>query len=226
MKFWEHEKYWREKAESTFRPVYLELSFGTPINPVRQAEGLLDPESKPEPILISLPDGTRTIRLKGKINRVDMDEEGYFAIYDYKLGTIGSATEIKEGRHPQLPLYLWVLETGFGLTDEKAIGAAYFSAGDQEAKNNRNQGLWKKELASRVGIGGRVRSSVDQAEWQEIKRKIGFQIADSLQRIEQGDFTVQPTWSCPEYCSQRHVCRFDRQRIDPKKQTVHTEEEF
>ncbi|MBA4492971.1 PD-(D/E)XK nuclease family protein [Paenactinomyces guangxiensis] len=210
--YWQHEVYWRKKADFFTPPAYIELSFGLPVEPQRQAEGLLDPKSILHPVSIPLSDH-QSIRLKGKIDRVDMDGE-YYVLYDYKTGGTVTTQEIKEGKQLQLPLYLWALQHGFGLDKDKAIGAAFYTRNSSKASphDHRNRGLWKKELADRVGIGKQVRSRLEKDKWESVERGIRLLIEEKLSKAFTGDFRVDPTWECPSYCPQRKVCRFDQRR--------------
>ncbi|SEM72747.1 PD-(D/E)XK nuclease family protein [Lihuaxuella thermophila] len=209
--FWNHELHWRKETNNYHPPAYLELSFGLPLDLNRQADGLLDPRSVSEPV--SIPLSRHTLRLKGKIDRVDVNE-GYYAVYDYKTGQAPSAQEIQEGRQLQLPLYLWALEHGFGFSREKAVGAAFYTRGTSQSApvDNRNKGLWKKELADRAGIGKQVRSRLDQDTWDEVEKQLRSFIEDQLDKVMEGDFAVDPAWTCPEYCPQRKICRFSHRK--------------
>ncbi len=56
-------------------------------------------------------DETRTFRLRGKIDRIDVDEDaGIYAIVDYKLRNTPSMNDIVAGKSLQLPLYLRVAD--------------------------------------------------------------------------------------------------------------------
>ena len=154
-----HELYWRKRTESTLLPHYLELAFGMALDPALLAQGEMDPASDPAPAWLTLPSGRR-IKLRGKIDRVDVDQEGYFVLYDYKLGSAPRAVEIYQGAQLQLPLYLWVLQQVFHFPPDKAIGAAFFIPSQfkedrRSPTDNRNRGLWRREEAKRAGIAAR-----------------------------------------------------------------------
>lgn len=180
--------------------------------------GRLDPASRPEPVTLVL-GGKRKVRLQGKMDRIDRDEEGYYAIYDYKTGTVPTIEQIGQGRSLQLPLYLWVYQQGFGQDPALAIGSAYYVKGNggNAAANQRNKGLWRKEETGRVGLN--PRKSLDPDDWRKTEENIQRLIDQSLSKAEQGDFAVSPTWDCPRFCPARHICRVDAWILSKKRGT-------
>ncbi|PRX42525.1 ATP-dependent helicase/DNAse subunit B [Planifilum fimeticola] len=217
----EHEFYWRGRTEGkgTLLPRYLELSFGMPLDPGLLQRGESDPESRTEPVEISL-DGGVCLRLRGKVDRVDVDDEGYYVVYDYKSGTAPRTEEVHAGIHLQLPLYLWALQKGFGFPAEKAVGAAYYVPGSpgKRPTENRNQGLWRKSQAKRAGILDSVRSALDEEAWTETLDAIGERLSAGLRLSLQGNFAVQPAVECPVHCPHRTICRFDPRRSAQKEE--------
>lgn len=216
----EHEWYWRGriKEKGTLLPRYLELSFGMPLDPVLLQRGESDPESRTAPVEIPLK-GDARIRLQGKVDRVDVDDEGYYVLYDYKSGTAPRTEEVHAGIHLQLPLYLWALQEGFGFPPEKAVGAAYYvpASPGKRPTDNRNQGLWRQLLVNRAGILDSVGSALDEAAWTETLETIKERLSACLNLSLEGNFAVQPAVECPEYCPHRTVCRFDSRRLAAKE---------
>ncbi|OYD08874.1 PD-(D/E)XK nuclease family protein [Paludifilum halophilum] len=217
----DHELAWRRKrgADEDVRPLYLELSFGLGRDPSMVERREIDPETREQPARLSLT-GSRSIRLRGKVDRVDVDQEGYYVLYDYKSGGAPRTEEVMAGAHLQLPLYLWALQSEYGLDPYKAVGAAFYTAGSRRngeaPTDNRNQGLWRKELADQVGIG-RVKGLMPDEEWSEIHAGLRHWVADRLDRAERGDFAVDPSWECPTHCPHRGICRIDPHRMDGKE---------
>lgn len=221
--FWRHEVTWRRETGTTQSPTYLELSFGLPIDFKRQSIGLLDMQSQTAPVEIPL-SKERSIRLKGKIDRVDLDPEGFYVVYDYKSGNPPSSELVRSGKQLQLPLYLWALESGFQFDSEKAIGASFYTAGKaKQPKENRNIGLWKKELAHRVGISKRVGSLLEEDDWLEVQAFIREQILEKVEQIENGWGTIEPVWpdlDC-QYCAHRTICRVSEYVSAKGKEELH-----
>ncbi|MFC4076878.1 PD-(D/E)XK nuclease family protein [Salinithrix halophila] len=217
----EHEYSWRGKEESSdFRPRYLELVFGMGRDESLVDRREIDPSTREHPAELTFAEGRR-IRLRGKVDRLDTDEEGFYVLYDYKSGSAPDRAEVKAGAHLQLPLYLWVLQEEFGLDPDKAVGAAFYTAGSrrvgQGPTNNRNEGLWRREEAQRAGISKRISGLLDEENWDRVLGEIRHQVTEQLERATVGDFAVDPTWDCPVYCPHRGVCRIDTRRVARKK---------
>ncbi|WP_170109477.1 PD-(D/E)XK nuclease family protein [Melghirimyces profundicolus] len=212
--FLAHEIQWRQKVREGLTPRFLELGFGMPV------EGEVDPETRTAPAEVRLGDD-RVIRVRGKVDRVDMDADGHYAIYDYKSGSAPKTEEILAGLQLQLLLYLWVLQEAFGLDPEKVLGAAYYTAkkrGDDGTPptDNRNRGLWRKGWAERAGIG-RAGSLLEAKEWSEVQQSVRQLIDRQLNRVVRGDFAVAPTRECPAFCPHRTLCRIDDLRMADKE---------
>lgn len=201
-----HEIWWRKRSTTYYYPKHLEYSFG------------IDSESGKKETEIKLIN--RNILLRGRIDRVDISNEGKFIIYDYKSGSLPTNEAIKEGVNLQLPLYLLVLEAVCNYTVENAVGAAFYGKGNNnngEFKDNRNNGIWKSSLAEMVGISRRVASSIDDTDWYNWLNKIKELIEELLINLESGDFSVLPVTECPSYCPYKRICRKDDQIIKVKK---------
>ncbi len=215
----EHEIHWRDRLKGGCNPLprYLELSFGMPLDPTLLQRGEADPESRTAPVEIPLADGNR-LRLRGKVDRVDVDAEGYYVLYDYKSGSAPRTEEVRAGIHLQLPLYLWALQEAFGFSPEKAVGVAFYVPGrpGKRPTDNRNQGLWRRSLVDRAGIRPSVGSALDETSWEETLERIRERLSACLHLSRTGNFAVQPAVECPEHCPHRTVCRFDARRLAPK----------
>jgi ATP-dependent helicase/DNAse subunit B len=93
----------RERARlgaTPYRPRLFEVSFGRP----------------PHDLVVP-GEGDAEVRLTGRMDRIDVAPDGGAVVIDYKLGRgFGgrSRTEVEEGAHLQLPVYLLALERSFG----------------------------------------------------------------------------------------------------------------
>jgi RecB family exonuclease len=89
-------------------PAYFEVGFGLPAPP---AAG--EPDS-PEPLVIELEDG-RSLRLSGKIDRIDRLAEGGLVLRDYKTGRAprDDGGVFRGGRQLQIPFYVLAAEALF-----------------------------------------------------------------------------------------------------------------
>lgn len=80
------------------------------------------------------------VRLRGRVDRVDVDEErGRFVVVDYKGASKGYASGLKEGDEPSLPFHVQgliyaqaLLRTGFGLACAGALYLGYRARGVKE----------------------------------------------------------------------------------------------
>jgi ATP-dependent helicase/DNAse subunit B len=97
------------QQESPLEPRYVELSFGFP----KEAGGLPP---------LTLADG---VQLRGRIDRVDVDEHGRAVVYDYKSGRTGpeySGARWAKGGRFQIALYMRAVQELVGL---EVVGGLY-----------------------------------------------------------------------------------------------------
>lgn len=213
-----HEVYWRKNASSYFYPSYLEYSFGMPIDRELLNKGEIDPSSISEQAEIKLE--SSSIYLRGKIDRVDINDQGQFVIYDYKSGGTPDNKEIIEGINLQLPIYLFALQAIMGFDLDKALGASFYTRGTKNDKgeyaDNRNKGIWRSQFLEEVGLSSRIGSKIDEEKWTSWLETIKKYLDELLEKLKSGDFAVMPTTECPVYCSYKQICRYDEKRIKVK----------
>jgi ATP-dependent helicase/nuclease subunit B len=197
---------WSALEKSSLRPVYLEFSFGLPL------DAYADPESKCDPIILSI--GQQKLAIQGRIDRVDRAKDGSFVIYDYKtsLNRNRGSSDIEKGHNFQLPLYLKAFEQW--LTEEKndssaAIGAGFYSLEFKEV--GRKAGIWSKESAAEVGLSSRnggvvedLSALTDEAMWK---------IPKLLTAIRQGQFHITPKHIIESFFADNAVYRIDKVRL-------------
>jgi ATP-dependent helicase/DNAse subunit B len=82
------------------RPAHFEVSFGMP-------EGRTDEPHHPDPLSVDL-GGGRVLRVRGRIDRIDLREDGSLAVRDYKTGRAprDDTQVFKGGRQLQIPFYV------------------------------------------------------------------------------------------------------------------------
>lgn len=83
----------------TTQPRYFELAFGQ--------RGAAERTEYPDP---HPPVEVGGIKLRGKIDRIDMDDDGNFVVIDYKTGSMASRADMERGTSLQLPLYVRIAE--------------------------------------------------------------------------------------------------------------------
>ena len=208
-------EYETDLAEATggqLRPAFFELEFG----------------SGEIPALVLERDGGR-LQVRGKIDRVDADPGGRFAVYDYKTSGTPDLKAIREGTEFQLPLYIVAAQKCLSaevggapaetedLSAEVAlsepVGGAYYSIRDLD----RNAGIWKAEYRDWTGISKQAKSNLDGEVWEAVFSGTEDYLWTYAGRIRAGRFPVAPKVKCPEYCHFRPICRFDRRRLNRKE---------
>lgn len=191
-----------EKLGGSVKPAFCELAFGLSPRPGERR----DPASTTGPLFVENSAGKR-VALAGKIDRVDVGEGGFFAIYDYKSG--GGRDEphpldaCLDGLDFQLPVYLLAAGKVFArqLGGDRAVGAAFYRLGTADRKD----GIWR-ETAARVADLGRKRKGIlPEAEWDEaLKAACDWMVAYAAS-IAEGRFPVRPKL-CRKDCSYRSLC--------------------
>ena len=171
-----------------WRPAALEWSFGFPDEP---------------PVEIDTPGGT--MRLRGRIDRVDEREDGVCLVLDYKTGAVPSVKDIERGLRFQLPLYLEAYRSRH--PDSKDWDAAYYS------------------LSTQRGIRphmGRSKSKNCAAPFDRIAERLSL-IASA---ISAGTFPLtlleEKVAGCVS-CAFRSVCRTGAVRLERRRDALSTE---
>jgi ATP-dependent helicase/DNAse subunit B len=174
------------------RPGYFEICFGMKLLPP------YDSRSVGEPLVVN------GVELAGKIDRVDVVEgEDACIVVDYKTGDAkASWKDVAAGTSFQLPVY-WLVceELLFHESGVKCVEARFYRlCGDYAAavKRLRRRGeQWEAALA-------------------ECRRHMKRYAED----IGAGKFPVIPADSCPAWCDYKDICRYERGRIERKKETA------
>ena len=199
------ERFLRHEAEvaaSRFVPYAFEVSFGLPVVP-----GEVDAVSTPDAVAIPL--GEETIRLRGRVDRVDVLADGRFMITDYKTGSPNTRLkDVKAGRALQLPLYLLAVER---LTGMEGVAGTYYTLRRGEVKNKPV--FWDAELQDCFAcFPGSQRSRVEDVR-EVIKTALDW-TQRYLSGIRAGYFPPRSdAGPCPPYCGFKTVCRFDALRL-------------
>lgn len=196
-------------------PAFFEVAFGGVKSSAR------DPDSTTEPLRLTRTTfvGEETIKISGQIDRVDIASDNTLIAYDYKLSTGSSKEDIKSGRSLQLPIYLEALERLL-LPDHPIAGGGYYVI--RGGNERRNKGLHRSSALHYSGISNRVLGVMSDDEWQQIRRDVIAKVWDFLDQMRAGKFGVNPSEkqkTC-RFCDFAAVCRYDRYRIDGKKQSA------
>jgi ATP-dependent helicase/DNAse subunit B len=186
------------EADSPLVPSRFEFSFGM------GTDGSDDPASSPEPVELASPDGTQRLRIRGRIDRIDLTPEGQFLIYDYKSGRDHpKAKDIEAGTALQLPLYLLAYEQ---ITGSHGIGGGYY-----KIRRDVERNIVLADTSAKDLLVSRFRPSADFPGTLRHSRECAFAYIDG---IRNGRFPLPPEEKCPnEYCDFKRICRFDPYRV-------------
>ena len=189
-----------EEECSPLVPTYFEYSFGMPTD---RGD---DPESDPDPVGFPIGDGSEVLRIKGRIDRIDVTDQGLFSISDYKTGSVlASRKEIESGKALQLPLYLSAFEQVSG---KRGVAAGYYRIRREvENKVVLCDEIGRDFICSSPGpVPPRISGNCSGIRLRVLQKISGASAA--------GSFSLVQEEKCPNaYCEFRFVCRFDPARV-------------
>jgi ATP-dependent helicase/DNAse subunit B len=186
-----------EEEVSPLVPSCFEFSFGMEIGTSD------DPASVGEAVDLTGTGGSEPLRIKGRIDRIDISPDGFFLIYDYKSGTHPKSKDIEAGKALQLPLYLLAFESVSG---NRGVAAGYYKI----RKNVETRMLLCDETGKDL-IVSRPRISPDFTGSLGRSREFALEY---IVRIRKGEFSLPHEERCPNtYCEFRRICRFNPYRV-------------
>lgn len=142
-----------------------------------------------------------TVRLRGKIDRINRNDRGDFVVIDYKTGKPPGARDIAAGRSLQLPVYMMAAQK-FLPQAGKPLGAGFVYVGEERAVR------WP--LVSEIGP-----FSANNARMiEEVIPAVAQIIHQYVNGIRQGNFTHTVEANHCRGCGYLLVCR----RVVPKMQ--------
>lgn len=166
-------------------PAYFEWSFG------RAPASSSDPYSVAEALALS--SAEQTVQLQGKVDRVDLLSDGNFRVIDYKTGKVPSAGQFTKGTVLQVPVYMLAVDRFLGVRNKSESEGEYLS----------------------LAYSGRRMKIPGRNNREEIIKEVTISVLDYAERIRKGDFSPDPTGSCPAYCLNRDCCHFVKQIQTP-----------
>lgn len=203
----QHQKYdnlWKTFASPPV-PEFFEASFGKS----KHGKGSLSIDDP-----LKFPTGEDTVRISGRIDRIDTGKIGrqiVFNVVDYKTGSSVKVTKenVERGIALQLPLYcLATAELLLNNRDALPWQAGYWHV--------KKEGFKAKQVLKTYQI---TPNGIEPtAEWEEIRAILGKTVAGLVRGIRQGCFPVfNPDRRCTGYCPFRTVCRIGQIRALEKK---------
>ena len=176
--------------ENSAHSLHFELGFGV----ARYRDEDTDPASRPEPVQLEA--GEYQIRLRGKIDRVDMiawkDAQATLAV-DYKTGQLPAARDMVDYRDLQLALYAKALETMF---DMPCAGGAY-----HDLRNNKHR--YFATFKAKEGYDELLAGAMEA---------IGLYVG----AMRNGRFDAIPAGKCSKWCPYRQICQYSQARANRK----------
>lgn len=117
-----------EISKTGYFPEYFELSFGKPKNNSNQDINSISKH-------IELKHGEETIKLSGKIDRIDITPDNKYIVIDYKIGKSAAklnAEKIFQGTSLQLPVYIKAAQEVLKNREVQPVGAMYYILPDAQ----------------------------------------------------------------------------------------------
>jgi ATP-dependent helicase/DNAse subunit B len=188
---------WEVKSNGRFKIRFLEFGFGL-------IRGDFDSASLIKPF--ELENEGVSIKIWGKVDRVDADTEGNFIVYDYKSGRGPSVKELLQVDYLQIPVYLMALEELYFGAD-KAAGGSYL--GLKEPSRSRG-GVWNAERL-RVVLNGK--GLLEEKEWYDWLTAVKTLLCNSVKAIRNSEF-FPTNKECPPFCEYQSCCRRSEREVE------------
>lgn len=155
------------------------------------------------------PAGQAPVVVAGRLDRVDRDSKGRYALIDYKAGS-GNLRNWKSwpaNHDVQMPLYAMLLEAGLvdGLPPGPVDAANYYVI----KESDRRKGYHVRDESSELySSADRHYNFISEAEKQELFKTVRGQINEAVKALMAGRLNPQPeSESLCAGCSWRKLCR-------------------
>lgn len=151
--------------------------------------------------VLELGHGSRKLRLRGRIDRVDLVRTAAgsrFRVIDYKSGTAPTSSSVKTGEMLQLPLYAM------------AVQRLVFAEGEASL---HDIGYW--------GLRDEGFKPIAFESWEQDQERLLDHVMATIDRIRRGVFVVSSRKpGCEQYCEFRNMCRVRQVRAAGKRHDV------
>jgi ATP-dependent helicase/nuclease subunit B len=147
----------------------------------------------------------RKIKLRGRVDRIDTDRDGKFAVVmDYKRSYKFKAANLELGTALQLPLYLLAAEKHLGLAP---LGGEIYSIRDHKKTGFYCEGiakLFEKEFSPR--------SHLSEEVFGKVLGRARVFVLKFMKEIAAAEIPVRPR-DCESFCPYDTVCRVEKWRL-------------
>lgn len=207
--------------QNALYPMLFELVFGR-----QQLYGSEDPFS--DTSSISIDDTKPAIKISGRIDRVDISQNGEYILIDYKTGKSTDINKIKNGRKYQMPVYIIALEkmlkNKLDKTERLCFGSVFYRISTDKREAAKEKYLIIKDLKKAKTVSTTERSGLLEVdEFDELLETTRQRIRLIVEQIKDAKFppvSVNPEdvavgieWDTKnlsetcEYCNYSNICR-------------------
>lgn len=171
--------------------------------------------------------------LTGKIDRIDVNNRGELFITDYKSSSVPSSTALSKGLDLQMPVYLLAAhqllkrrKEEFALPTylqrgpeapthaERVVGAGYLSF--NSSGNHKVERFDRVEVESpkppKYNKDGSLSKNQPKNDkvWEIWEQKFRQLLADYIQGVYRGNFSLALAKDCDAYCPLKEICRVNK----------------
>ncbi len=195
-----------------FDPAHFEFSFGG------QANNAVDHASTGQPLILKK--GGLSLKMAGKIDRVDMDGQNRALVFDYKTGGVPGASdylrESIQGYRFQLAIYLLAVKKFFPQADP--VYAGLYQLKDDE--NFGRRAMMARQEFSGILASGKSRALLpnkyivdrqgEQVTLEQLLEISGSAVFSRYEQLLSGNFehsSLPESPRCSSYCDFRRMCQ-------------------
>ncbi len=147
----------------------------------------------------------KTILLRGKIDRIDVDPKGKYAlVIDYKTGKKFRLGALENGTALQLPLYLAAVKEKLGL---EPLGGHLYSLAA-----GKSTGFHHQKHLDAAGISTSKWNRLSGEQFEAVMERAVHFAERFSEEIEQANIAVKPR-DCVSYCPYSGICRIEKWRL-------------